>query len=72
MTQRLHDELAALSERFHLEGLPDEEWALLQVHMAYCSSCRSAFEECETESHFQQEQMREPDSTESTEADLPS
>jgi hypothetical protein len=27
-----------------VEQLPEEEWALLQIHMAYCPICRETFE----------------------------
>jgi hypothetical protein len=43
MTSELHAELAALVEGFSTRELSEEEWALLQVHMAYCDSCRIAF-----------------------------
>jgi len=40
MTLQLHEELKALCSRFFLEEISDEGWALLQVHMAYCTGCR--------------------------------
>ena len=43
MNDRMHEEF----QRFcivPLEELSDEEWALLQVHMAYCPTCRETFE----------------------------
>lgn len=43
MTPQLHTELARLCDLFHFGSLSDEEWALLQIHMAYCDSCHSAF-----------------------------
>jgi len=43
MTLQLHAELAALVIAFSARGLSDEEWALLQVHMAYCALCRTVF-----------------------------
>jgi predicted nucleic acid-binding Zn-ribbon protein len=42
---QFHDEFAALVALFYSGELTDEEWALLQVHMAYCNSCRNTFEE---------------------------
>lgn len=45
MNPRLHDEFVALCALFYSGELTDEEWALLQVHMAYCESCRRIFEE---------------------------
>ena len=43
MTPQLHEELARLCDLFYFDALSDEEWALLQIHMAYCDSCYSAF-----------------------------
>jgi hypothetical protein len=43
MTTQLHAELAALVDRLFKADLTDEEWALLQVHMAYCDSCETTF-----------------------------
>lgn len=43
LTPQLHAELTALIERFFTVSLTDEEWALLQVHMAYCESCEKTF-----------------------------
>lgn len=40
----LHFELITLIERFFCEEISEEEWALLQIHMAYCGECHSAFE----------------------------
>jgi hypothetical protein len=40
-----HDEFVALVPLFYSGELTDEEWALLQVHMAHCDSCREAFEQ---------------------------
>lgn len=34
MTVQLHAELMALCARYHSEHISEEEWALLQVHMA--------------------------------------
>ena len=43
MTAKLHKELAALCSRFFSEELSEEEWALLQIHLAYCDSCHRDF-----------------------------
>ena len=40
-----HDEFVVLCSLFASGELSEEEWALLQVHLAYCESCRSVFEE---------------------------
>jgi hypothetical protein len=40
-----HDEFVALCALFPSGELTEEEWALLQVHLAYCDSCRAAFDE---------------------------
>jgi peptidoglycan hydrolase CwlO-like protein len=40
-----HDEFVALCALFPSGELTEEEWALLQVHLAYCDSCRVAFAE---------------------------
>lgn len=45
MNPQLHDEFIALSALFFAGELSDEEWALLQVHLAYCDPCRKTFEE---------------------------
>lgn len=45
MNPRFHDEFVSLCALFYSGELSDEEWALLQVHMAYCDSCRRTFEE---------------------------
>jgi hypothetical protein len=42
---RWHDEFVALCALFPSGELTDEEWALLQVHLAYCPSCRVVFDE---------------------------
>jgi hypothetical protein len=42
---QLHDEFVALVALFFSGELTDEEWALLQVHLAYCDTCRSTFEQ---------------------------
>src|SRR5580658_8718692 len=38
-----HDEFVALCALFPSGELTEEEWALLQVHLAYCDSCRVVF-----------------------------
>jgi hypothetical protein len=43
VTPQLHGELAALCILYYSGEIPDEEWALLQVHMAYCDSCHRTF-----------------------------
>jgi hypothetical protein len=43
MTPQLHTVLNALIDRFYREELTEEEWALLQVHMAYCGRCEKEF-----------------------------
>ena len=45
MTPHCHDEFVALCALFPTGELTEEEWALLQVHLAYCDSCRVLFEE---------------------------
>ncbi|MDE1161197.1 MAG: hypothetical protein PW792_04530 [Acidobacteriaceae bacterium] len=45
MNPRLHDEFVELCALFYSGELSEEEWSLLQVHMAYCDSCRATFEE---------------------------
>jgi anti-sigma-K factor RskA len=42
---QFHDEFVALAALFYAGELSEEEWALLQVHLAYCDSCRAAFEQ---------------------------
>jgi hypothetical protein len=40
---QLHDEFVALSARCYSGEISEEEWALLQIHMAYCDSCHEGF-----------------------------
>jgi predicted nucleic acid-binding Zn-ribbon protein len=40
-----HDEFVALCALFPSGELTEEQWALLQVHLAYCDSCRVVFDE---------------------------
>jgi hypothetical protein len=42
---QLHDEFVVLVALFYSGELTDEEWSLLQVHLAYCDTCRSTFEQ---------------------------
>lgn len=43
MTPQLHSELKALSGLFYSGEISEEEWALLQIHMAYCDTCHQMF-----------------------------
>lgn len=43
MNPQWHDEFVALCALFTSGELTEEEWALLQVHLAYCESCRVTF-----------------------------
>lgn len=45
MNPEWHDEFVALCALFPSGELTEEEWALLQVHLAYCDSCRMAFDQ---------------------------
>lgn len=45
MNPQWHDEFVALCALFPSGELTEEEWALLQVHLAYCDSCRVIFEQ---------------------------
>ena len=45
MNPQLHHEFIAFCALFYSGEISDEEWALLQVHLAYCHSCRSTFEQ---------------------------
>ena len=45
MNPHFHDEFVALSALYHSGEISEEEWALLQIHMAYCDSCRERFEQ---------------------------
>jgi hypothetical protein len=47
MNPRWHEEFLSLCALFPTGELTDEEWALLQVHLAYCDSCLAAFREYE-------------------------
>jgi len=43
MTPQMHAGLHALIDRFYGGEITEEEWALLQVHMAYCDPCEKEF-----------------------------
>jgi len=43
MTPQMHAELAALCRLFYSGELSEEEWALLQIHLAYCDGCHRTF-----------------------------
>jgi len=43
MTTQLHEGLSALCAHFSLGELSEEEWALLQIHLAYCDCCLRDF-----------------------------
>ena len=45
MNPQWHDEFVALCALFPSGELTEEEWALLQIHLAYCDSCREVFEQ---------------------------
>lgn len=45
MNPQWHDEFVALCALFPTGELTEEEWALLQVHLAYCESCQALLEE---------------------------
>jgi len=40
---RFHDEFDALVALYYSGEISEEEWALLQIHMAYCDSCHEKF-----------------------------
>ena len=43
MNPHFHDEFVALCALYHSGEISEEEWALLQIHMAYCDSCHERF-----------------------------
>ena len=45
MNPRFHEDFVALCALFYSDEISEEEWALLQVHLAYCDSCRVLFEQ---------------------------
>jgi hypothetical protein len=42
-----HEQFAALCALYFSDEITEEEWSLLQVHMAYCESCEQRFREFE-------------------------
>ncbi len=40
---QFHDEFVALCALFYSGEISEEDWALLQIHMAYCDSCHDRF-----------------------------
>jgi hypothetical protein len=51
MNPQWHDEFLSLCALFPTGDLTEEEWALLQVHLAYCDSCLLAFKEYQQLAH---------------------
>ena len=47
MNPQLHDEFVALCALYHSGEISEEEWALLQIHMAYCDACHEHFKHYE-------------------------
>jgi uncharacterized protein YhaN len=45
---QVHEYFAALCALYYSDELSMEEWALLQVHMAYCEECEQRFQEYKT------------------------
>lgn len=45
MNPQFHDEFEALCALFYSGEISEEEWALLQIHMAYCDSCQDRFQQ---------------------------
>ncbi len=43
MNPQFHDEFVALCALYHSGEITEEEWALLQIHLAYCDSCHQQF-----------------------------
>ena len=43
MNPEFHDEFVALCALYYSGEISEEEWALLQIHMAYCDSCHENF-----------------------------
>jgi hypothetical protein len=44
---QFHDEFVALCALYYSGEISEEEWALLQIHMAYCDACHEKFLEYE-------------------------
>jgi hypothetical protein len=47
MNPRWHEEFLSLCALYPTGELTEEEWALLQIHLAYCDSCLATFREYE-------------------------
>ena len=45
MNPQFHDEFVALCALYYSGEISEEEWALLQIHMAYCDSCHEQFQQ---------------------------
>src|SRR5215475_11017477 len=43
LNPQFHDEFVALCALYYSGEVSEEEWALLQIHMAYCDSCHEKF-----------------------------
>ena len=43
LNPQFHDEFVALCALYYSGEISEEEWALLQIHMAYCDSCHENF-----------------------------
>jgi hypothetical protein len=43
MTPQMHAQLASLYRLFFSGEISDKEWALLQIHLAYCDNCHRTF-----------------------------
>ena len=43
LNPQFHDEFVALVALYFSGEISEEEWALLQIHMAYCDSCHETF-----------------------------
>jgi hypothetical protein len=42
---QLHEEFVVLCALYYSGEISEEEWALLQIHMAYCDSCLEKFQQ---------------------------
>ena len=43
MKPEFHDQFVELNALYFSGEISDEEWALLQIHVAYCESCHEKF-----------------------------
>jgi hypothetical protein len=43
VNSQFHDEFVALVALYYSGDISEEEWALLQIHMAYCDACHEKF-----------------------------